>query len=115
MSNSLNTTSSGGSQTTTQNPQTATNDPNLTSSQSNLQSSQVNLLNSSYSTGVALGQASPSTVNLQASTTSVTPRSTPTVTDHHVNGVLLGLVIALFVVAMAIFWRTTLAAKSTTE
>ena len=111
----LNTATGGGTQSTTQDPQMATSDNSLSStSQGSLQSSSsINLFNSAN--GVSLKPSALSTVKLQASQTSSTNQPVKTVSHHHVNGVLLGIVLAVFVIAIVTFWQTTLAAKSTTE
>ena len=115
MQNSLNTTSGGGTQTTTQNPQTATSGSNLTSSQSNLQSSQVNLFNSTSARGVSLAPSALPAVSLPASSSTPSSSVVPAVKPHHANGVLLAIVLVILVMAIASFWKITLAAKSTTD
>jgi hypothetical protein len=114
MQDSLNTTNGGGTQGTTQDPQSATSDSSLNpTSQGNLQSGTINLFNGGN--GVSLKPASLSTVNINASTSAkIQPVTTP-VKHHSVNSLLLGIVIVVFVAAMVSFWRTTLAAKNTTE
>ncbi|HET8991950.1 MAG TPA: hypothetical protein VFN31_02875 [Candidatus Saccharimonadales bacterium] len=113
MQGGLNTTSNAGSQTTTQNPQSATSDPGLTSNQSNLQSSSVNLFDSN--TGVSLSPTTLPSVTLSPTTSSSKSYVLPAPKQHHVDWLLLGIVIAVFLLALAIFWQTTLGAKTTTE
>ncbi len=114
MQNSLDTSSGGGTQAVTQNPQSATSDNSLSGNQGNLQSSSVNLLNGTN--GVTLNPTSLPTVPLNSSTTTSPSSLVTTPPKHHsVNAILLAIVIVIFVAAIAIFWKTTLAAKNTTE
>lgn len=114
MQGSLNTATGGGTQSTTQNPQSATQDSSLTANASNLQSGSINLLTGTN--GVTLNPTSLPSVALQSSTVTTKPAAPiSTSKPHHVNGILLAIVIAVFLAAMATFWKTTIAAKSTTE
>jgi hypothetical protein len=114
MQNSLSASSSGGTQTTTQNPQAATSDSNLTSGQSNLQAPQINLFNSTN--GISLKPTSASAaVTLQSTKSTGSTEPLKVIRHHHVNGVLLAIVIVVFVAAITTFWQTFASAKSTTD
>ena len=112
MQNSLGSSSSAGNQVNTKNPQAATTNNSLNAAQANLQSSQVNLFN--QTNGISLSPTALPAVSLPAATAAI-PKPQTKIEQHNVNFFLLGLVIAIFVVAIFIFWRMTISAKNTTD
>lgn|SRR5487761_1133657 len=114
MQSDLTTTNSGGTQSTTQSPQAA-NPGNLsTPGSNNLQANnQLNLFNSSN--GVSLAPTPLSTVNLSSSTTATQSLTLPQSPKHHTNGIMLGFVGLLLVIAVVLFWQTFSFAKNTTD
>jgi hypothetical protein len=67
--------------------------------------------------GIALIGTPLSVVDLNASTQTATPPETQALQPkaHHLNPVLLGLGIGLFVLAIVFFWATSRSAKNTTH
>lgn len=111
MQQDLTTTGGSGTQTTTQDPQSATTGT-LAPVSNDLQSNSIDLNTDS---GIKLTPTSATVSSLGSSSKTVSTSTLPTVKHHHVNGLLLGVFIAIFVVAIAVFWQTTIRAKNTTE
>lgn len=117
--NQLSATTGSGTQTTTQSPQTA-GQPAATGTQSSgIQPGTATSLLSSGQNGVTLHDTPLSTVNLVTpapalplATSTAQPAQQPA--KHHINPVLFGLPILLFVIAAVFFWATSRTVKSTT-
>jgi hypothetical protein len=107
----LSTSSKGGSISSTGSPQAITQSNLSGATSSSLQSIDAsNLLTSN--TGIALGNSSSSTLNVSTGSSGTT--STVGSNQHHASGVLIGIVVAVFIVAIALFWRTFNSANNTT-
>jgi hypothetical protein len=111
MDSNLSTTTKGGSLSSTSSPQSF--------GQSNLsgaESSSIQSINASNlltsNNGIALGSSSPSTASL--STGSSNTSSASNSNQHHASGVLVGIVVVVFIVAIGLFWRTFNTANNTT-
>ncbi|HXR49626.1 MAG TPA: hypothetical protein VN778_01210 [Verrucomicrobiae bacterium] len=108
----LSTTTGSGTQTTTQSPQASTGTTGTTESSSSVQPGTATSLLSSQN-GMPLHASALTTVNLTGATQAQTSQAAPP-SKHHINGGLLGISLALFVIAIALFWFTSRPVKSTT-
>lgn len=113
MEQDLITSSSNGTQSTTQDPQSNTSSSSLTASSHTLQSGVVNLFTSK--SGISLTSTALPSVGLKTSTTTQSNTPAVSVRQHHVSGVLIGLIAVVFIAAAITFWQATVAAKNTTE
>ncbi len=110
----------GSSQSNTQSPQTLVNPtvnptPNATTGGNVQPGTTTSLLNASAN-GVKLQSMPLTTINLNSSTQQTQSLPAPPRRPvRHVNGALLGVCIALIIVAIAIFWWMTKSSKNTTN
>jgi hypothetical protein len=72
-------------------------------------------VNNQQSAGVPLANTPLSVVSLTAGTTTTTSQPAAPPTQHHINPVLLGFSIVLFVLAIAMFYATSRSVKNTTK
>jgi hypothetical protein len=105
MNPSLNTTSSYGAQSSTQNPQSSSSSSSLSSSQSNLQPSSVNLLSGGNGVTINSNNNLP-TESLGAYSDTSRISKLPITKQNQVNLVLLGVFVAIFLIAIIVFWQT---------
>lgn len=110
----LNTTSGTGNQATTQSPQVAGSSGTTGAKASSVQPGTASDLLRSQQ-GIQLKDTPVTTVNLSEATSSGTVQQTPATKHHHINPALGAFSIALFVLAIVLFWITSRTAKSTTD
>ena len=111
---SLTTVPGSGTQTTTQSPQAVGAAGGAPANATGVQpGTATNLLNTTTG-GVALKNTQLSVVGLGARTTGQVSQSAPAA-KHHVNPLLFGFSGLLFLAAIAMFWATARASKTTTE
>jgi hypothetical protein len=115
----LSISSSGGSQTTTQNPQGLVSSGTAsTEAASNVQSGTATALLTTP-TGIALHPSQLPTIAVNTSSEPSLPTSSASVATappkHHVSSALLGISAGLFIIAIIIFWAITRSAKNTTN
>ena len=115
----LSLSAGGGSQTAAQSPQSLVNSGTQTESSSKVQPgtatsvvspSAISLNNSNLTLTNLAG--SPQTTTAKSSVATVSPIAP---TKHHVNGVLLGVCIALFIIAAVSFFFVSKTEKNTTN
>ncbi|MGZ6005581.1 MAG: hypothetical protein ACXWLH_05555 [Candidatus Saccharimonadales bacterium] len=112
--NSLNTTTGSGSQSATQSPQSSVTSTDTNSAASSGVQPSVNqdaLLNQQ---GIQITNTQPNTISLGDTTSSSTSTPVNIPNSHHINPALAGFSIALFVVAIVLFWVTSRPVKTTT-
>lgn len=109
----LTTTTSSGQQGATQSPQTAGQAGNTGAQASSVQpGTAADLLNSQN--GVPLHAQALTIVNVNPATTSIAQATPKTVAKRHINTPLMGVSIALLLIAIILFWMTSRSVKSTT-
>jgi hypothetical protein len=107
----LNTTSGSGTQATTQSPQSAGAATATTNSNAVQPGTASDLLRSNN--GVELKSTPLTTVSLGAKSSTSTAQP-PVTNQHHINPVLGVFSVALFILAIVLFWLTSRSAKNTT-
>jgi hypothetical protein len=111
---SLQIVSGNGSQSDTQSPQNLVNTTNNTEAGTSVQPGTSTSLLTTAS-GIQLKPIQLPTVSLTSSLTSKVATTPPTPPKHQLNSALLGLSIALFVLAIVLFWSTARTGKNTTK
>jgi preprotein translocase subunit SecF len=118
MSTKINTSSNGGSISTTTTPQSATQNGIGVSSatSSNIQSIDASsLLSNSGTGGIPLKNIQVPTVNVGTSTTSTVSAKVGSSIEHHNNTTLIGIAVIIFVIIMIFFWRAFNSENNTTD
>jgi hypothetical protein len=105
------------SQANTQTPQASVGPATNATSAGNVQHGTANSLLTTKTGGISLSGQALSVVDLGSATAGTSQSSQPEAAapaKHHLNPILIGLAIALFVLVLIIFWLTSRSAKNTT-